>query len=207
MSEILRPAPEGALDWSPAEARELGDQALDIWTELLERLHDDLPVARNRSAADVADAVKKAGKLGVRVHEPVTVVENYGRFAVISDPQGATIMLIEPGEKPIGRTTPHVNIGYEISSGRSELDNLRYTVGFDTYFHPRLTFALGAVGVYQPNVEDIGNHKVDLAAGVRVKLWESLIVNSIVQVPMNRSTGLRPDYTWSVGLDYSFGGE
>ena len=57
MSEIPRPAPEGALNWSPAEARELGDQALDIWTELLVRLHDDLPVARNRSAADVADAV------------------------------------------------------------------------------------------------------------------------------------------------------
>ena len=57
MSEIQRPAPERAFDWSPAEARELGDQALDIWTELLERLHDDLPVARNRSAADVADAI------------------------------------------------------------------------------------------------------------------------------------------------------
>jgi glutamate/tyrosine decarboxylase-like PLP-dependent enzyme len=57
MSDIQRPAPERALDWSPAEARELGDQALKIWTELLERIHDDLPVARNRSATEVADAV------------------------------------------------------------------------------------------------------------------------------------------------------
>jgi glutamate/tyrosine decarboxylase-like PLP-dependent enzyme len=57
MSEIQRPTPEPALDWSPAQARELGDQALNIWTELLERLHDDLPVARNRSATEVADAV------------------------------------------------------------------------------------------------------------------------------------------------------
>ena len=57
MSDIQRPAPERALDWSPAEAREFGDEALDIWTELLGRLHDDLPVARNRSAAEVADAV------------------------------------------------------------------------------------------------------------------------------------------------------
>ena len=54
---------------------------------------------------DVARAVKTAATLGTRVHEPVTTVEGYGRFAVISDPQGATIMLIEPGEKPIGRTS------------------------------------------------------------------------------------------------------
>ena len=57
MSEIQRPAPERALDWSPAEARAFGDHAIDIWTELLERLHDDLPVARNRSAGEVAGAV------------------------------------------------------------------------------------------------------------------------------------------------------
>ena len=57
MSRTLRPAPERALDWSPDEARELGDQALDIWTELLGRLHDDLPVARNRSATEVSNAV------------------------------------------------------------------------------------------------------------------------------------------------------
>jgi len=57
MSEIQRPAPERALDWAPADAQAFGDEALDIWTELLGRLHNDLPVARNRSTAEVADAV------------------------------------------------------------------------------------------------------------------------------------------------------
>ncbi|MGB5187753.1 MAG: hypothetical protein WBO84_11585, partial [Acidimicrobiia bacterium] len=57
MSKIQRPAPERALDWSPDEAREIGEQAVDIWTELLGRLHDDLPVARNRSAGEVSEAV------------------------------------------------------------------------------------------------------------------------------------------------------
>ena len=57
MAEIQRPAPERALDWSSSQARAFGDQALDIWTELLDRIGDDLPVARNRSATDVADAV------------------------------------------------------------------------------------------------------------------------------------------------------
>ena len=59
MSSIERPAPERALDWAPSDARAFGEQALDIWTELLERLHDDLPVARDRSAADVRAAVAR----------------------------------------------------------------------------------------------------------------------------------------------------
>ncbi|MEN8113021.1 MAG: aminotransferase class V-fold PLP-dependent enzyme [Actinomycetota bacterium] len=45
------------MDWSPADARAFGEEALDIWTELLDRLHDDLPVARHRSAANVRKAV------------------------------------------------------------------------------------------------------------------------------------------------------
>lgn len=57
MTQIDRPAPERALDWTPVEARALGDQTLDIWTELLGRLHDDLPVARNRSAEQVREAI------------------------------------------------------------------------------------------------------------------------------------------------------
>jgi len=57
MTPTERPRPERTLDWTPAEARALGDEALDIWVELLERLHGDLPVARNRSAAQVREAV------------------------------------------------------------------------------------------------------------------------------------------------------
>ena len=59
MSGIERPTPERALDWAPSHAHDFGTQALDIWTELLERLHGDLPVARNRSAAEVRAAVAR----------------------------------------------------------------------------------------------------------------------------------------------------
>ena len=53
----------------------------------------------------------------------------------------------------------------------------------------------------------VGNHLVDLAFGVRAKVWRSLILNANVQVPMNRNQGLRPDVIWSLGFDYTFGGE
>lgn len=57
------------------------------------------------AVADLDKAVKAASRLGAEVRERVTTVEGYGRFAVISDPQGAPVMLIEPGSKPIGGTT------------------------------------------------------------------------------------------------------
>ena len=57
MTEVERPAPVSALDWSGDEAREIGDHALDIWMELVERMSHDLPVMRDRSAAEVSDAV------------------------------------------------------------------------------------------------------------------------------------------------------
>lgn len=57
MTEPRRPAPAPDLDWASADARAFGEQALDIWTELLDRLHDDLPMVRNRSAAEVRAVV------------------------------------------------------------------------------------------------------------------------------------------------------
>jgi aromatic-L-amino-acid decarboxylase len=41
----MKPEPVRDLDWEPKRARELGERALDIWEELLERLRD-LPVSR-----------------------------------------------------------------------------------------------------------------------------------------------------------------
>jgi hypothetical protein len=57
------------------------------------------------AVADLDKAVNAASRLGGEVREPMKTVEGYGRFAVIADPQGAPVMLIEPGSKPIGGTT------------------------------------------------------------------------------------------------------
>jgi len=59
------------------------------------------------AVADLDKAVNAATRMGAEIREPVTIVEGYGRFAVIADPQGAPVMLIdiEQGSKPIGGTT------------------------------------------------------------------------------------------------------
>jgi aromatic-L-amino-acid/L-tryptophan decarboxylase len=52
----VKPEPFRDLDWEPKRARELGEAALDIWEELLERLRD-LPVSRYEGVDAVRDAV------------------------------------------------------------------------------------------------------------------------------------------------------
>jgi glutamate/tyrosine decarboxylase-like PLP-dependent enzyme len=54
-----RPPPLPDLDWPPERARAFGEGALDIWTELLERL-PELPVSRRLSEAEVHRAVALA---------------------------------------------------------------------------------------------------------------------------------------------------
>ena len=51
-----RPAPVTDLAWSPAPARELGAGVLELWTELLERLPDEL-VTRERAPAETVAAL------------------------------------------------------------------------------------------------------------------------------------------------------
>jgi glutamate/tyrosine decarboxylase-like PLP-dependent enzyme len=52
----MKPEPVRDLDWEPKRAREIGERALDIWEELLERLRD-LPVSRYEGVDRVREAV------------------------------------------------------------------------------------------------------------------------------------------------------
>lgn len=54
---LYPPEPVRDLDWEPNRAREAGEAAIDLWTELLERLRD-LPVTRMERADDVMRAVE-----------------------------------------------------------------------------------------------------------------------------------------------------
>jgi len=53
---VERPSPVPDLDWSPERSRAFGDQALDLWQELIERL-PDLRVSGRWTAKDVHEAV------------------------------------------------------------------------------------------------------------------------------------------------------
>jgi aromatic-L-amino-acid decarboxylase len=68
----MKPEPVRDLDWDSKRAREIGQAALDIWQELLERLRD-LPVSRYEGV----DAVREAVALEVP-EEPMPVEDLVG---------------------------------------------------------------------------------------------------------------------------------
>lgn len=56
---------------------------------------------------DVERSFERAVEAGATIYERVERVSDYGRFAVVADRQGAPLLLIEPGVKPLTRTTGH----------------------------------------------------------------------------------------------------
>ena len=56
---------------------------------------------------DIDSALRSAEKADATIHEQVERVSDYGRFAVVADRQGAPLLLVEPGAKPLARTKGH----------------------------------------------------------------------------------------------------
>lgn len=100
--------------------------------------------------------------------------------------------------------TPHLNVGYETTTGPRADDNLRYVAGFDMRLHPRLTFATDVLGRWEPNGNGTGDNILDLALGLKWNPFGSFLVGGNVQLPLNKNEGLRANVIWTVGLEYTF---
>jgi len=106
--------------------------------------------------------------------------------------------------KTYGFLTPHVNLGYEMTTGPREDDNLRYIVGADVRLHPRVTFSTDLLGRWEPNQQGNGSHLVDMAFGLKWNPVGSFLVGGYAQIPLNRNEGLRADVIWSLAAEYIF---
>jgi hypothetical protein len=106
--------------------------------------------------------------------------------------------------RSLGLLTPHVNLGYEWTTGGSEQNNVRYVAGLDARVHPRLTLAADVLGRWEPNGDGIGDHTVDLGVGAKWNIFQTFLLNGGVQLPLNRNTGLRANVIWTVGIEHTF---
>lgn len=106
--------------------------------------------------------------------------------------------------KQYGAITPHLNVGYELSTD-SKRHNLRYVAGLDTRISKehRVSAAASVLGRWYPNEVSTRNNFVDLALGVKWDPFEVGPLNASVIVPINNE-GLRADIIWSVGAEYTF---
>jgi len=141
--------------------------------------------------------------------------ESFADMAVLLDvtlPTGDEEKLLGTGEtqfrgvfilsKNLGRMTPHLNVGYSVATNNSTLEKLTYAVGFDSRVTNKFTFAADVLGRYNPNVESIGNHIVDLALAMKWNPFSkrNMPLNAFVSIPLN-DDGLRADFVWGLGFD------
>src|SRR5262249_17962737 len=106
--------------------------------------------------------------------------------------------------RTFGPVTPHINLGYEVTTGGSDEYNLKYVVGTDVRLHPRVTTSLEVIGRWEPQGDGIGDNIVDLALAAKWNPFGSFILSGSVQLPLNKDEGLRADVIWSIGVEYTF---
>jgi hypothetical protein len=102
--------------------------------------------------------------------------------------------------KQFGRLAPHLNLGYEVASGGFDRDNFRYAAGADMRVSPEVTLAVDVVG----RDESGGQNLSDLALGAKWGLIDQGLISANIILPINRDTGLRPDFAWSLGFELNF---
>ena len=98
---------------------------------------------------------------------------------------------------------PHMNVGYEFTTGPSSDENLLYVVGVDAKISPTLTAAVDVLGRWHPD-GDGTNDTIDIAFGTKWSAFNAFVVNANFQVPLNPDTGLRADIIWSLGIEFTF---
>ena len=108
--------------------------------------------------------------------------------------------------KKFGEVTPHVNVGYEEVTDSDELDNMTYAVGFDWRVAMPLTVAADVLGRYNPDLDTISNHLVDVALAAKWNPFKDheAPLNAYVILPVNKDHGLRADVIWGLGVEYTF---
>ena len=99
--------------------------------------------------------------------------------------------------------TPHFNLGFEWST-KSLDNNLRYAVGTDARVLPSLTVVTDVLGRWRPRGTGIGDYIVDIALGAKWNPLGTFLINAGIQLPLNRSEGLRPNIIWMLGMEYTF---
>jgi hypothetical protein len=114
------------------------------------------------------------------------------------------VLALLVASRTVGRFTPHLNLGYEVTTGGSDQDNLRYIAGVDARVHPRLTAAVDILGRWEPDGDGIGDHIVDIALGVKWNPVGAFLVSGNVMLPLNKDEGLRADVIWTIGVEYTF---
>lgn len=104
--------------------------------------------------------------------------------------------------KEIWRFTPHINVGYEVFSGGQE-NNLKYAFSNEIRFTEQVTGITEVIGRWEPDGDGTGD-LVDFSVGAKWNPIGDVVLTSNFLIPINKSTGLRPDFIWGLAAEIAF---
>jgi len=100
--------------------------------------------------------------------------------------------------------TPHLNFGYVRDTRDTHQSKIRYAVGFDARLLKELTTATDIMGYSKPDGNGVGDNTVDLSLGVKWNPMDFWFLGANFQIPLNKSSGLRPDFIPTFSVEYTF---
>jgi hypothetical protein len=105
----------------------------------------------------------------------------------------------------MGPWGPHLNLSLQFVENHSELNNFSFIAGFDLAPHPRFALAIDFLGRYELDDKDnIGKEIIDFAPGFKWAFYKQYLLQSVVQIPINKEEGLRADAIWTAGVGATF---
>lgn len=100
--------------------------------------------------------------------------------------------------------TPHLNFGYVRDTRDPRQSKIRYAAGFDARLLERLTTVADIMGFSKPDGDGVGNNIVDLSLGAKWNPIGFWFLGTNFQIPLNKSSGLRPNFIPTFSLEYIF---
>lgn len=103
-----------------------------------------------------------------------------------------------------GFLTPHINVGFEFTTGPKQLNNFRYTVGAEARAHETVTVIVDFLGRRELWLDGFADHLWDFSAGLKWNAFRTFNLFGNAIIPINKDAGLRTNVTWTLGFEYTF---
>jgi len=106
--------------------------------------------------------------------------------------------------KQYGRITPHLNLSYQVASGGFDRNNLQYVVGADLSVLPNVTVGADFLGRQYSGGGGAQFNETDFSIGAKWRVLGPHILVADLIIPVNKGSGLRPDYIAFAGYQVTF---
>jgi hypothetical protein len=106
--------------------------------------------------------------------------------------------------KQLGRFNPHLDLSYQVASGGFDRNNLQYAVGTDVILLPNVTVGGDFIGRQYVGSGGGSLNETYFSIGGKWRPVGPHVLVADFLVPVNKSSGLRPDYIAFAGYQVTF---